>query len=128
MKLGWKYATQAWGYHVVAMLLGFFFVANMGGSWFGLAVNALLLLSAIGLALNNGAYQGEKACTTAATIEKLEADGRKVDESLRSQVFNRRVAAWILIFGCLPFLLVSGVVTGILIGIVAKTALGYIKR
>lgn len=28
----------------------------------------------------------------------------------------------------LPFLLVSGVVTGILIGIVAKTALGYIKR
>lgn len=28
----------------------------------------------------------------------------------------------------LPFLLVSGVVTGILIGIVAKTALGYLKR
>ncbi|MBQ7757955.1 Gx transporter family protein [Anaerotignum sp.] len=28
----------------------------------------------------------------------------------------------------LPFLLVSGVVTGIFIGIVAKTALGYLKR
>ena len=28
----------------------------------------------------------------------------------------------------LPFLLVSGVVTGIVIGIVAKTALGYLKR
>ena len=28
----------------------------------------------------------------------------------------------------LPFLLISGVVTGILIGIVAKTALGYLKR
>ena len=28
----------------------------------------------------------------------------------------------------LPFLLVSGVITGILIGIVAKTALGYLKR
>ena len=28
----------------------------------------------------------------------------------------------------LPFLLVSGVVTGIVIGIVAKTALGYIRR
>lgn len=28
----------------------------------------------------------------------------------------------------LPFLLVSGVVTGILIGVVAKTALGYLKR
>lgn len=28
----------------------------------------------------------------------------------------------------LPFLLVSGVVTGMLIGIVAKTALGYLKR
>lgn len=28
----------------------------------------------------------------------------------------------------LPFLLVSGVVTGVLIGIVAKTALGYLKR
>ena len=28
----------------------------------------------------------------------------------------------------LPFLLVSGVVTGLLIGIVAKTALGYLKR
>ena len=28
----------------------------------------------------------------------------------------------------LPFLLVSGVVTGILIGIVAKTALGYMNR
>lgn len=28
----------------------------------------------------------------------------------------------------LPFLLVSGVITGVLIGIVAKTALGYLKR
>ncbi|MGN0136379.1 Gx transporter family protein [Anaerotignum sp.] len=28
----------------------------------------------------------------------------------------------------LPFLLVSGVVTGLLIGVVAKTALGYLKR
>ena len=28
----------------------------------------------------------------------------------------------------LPFLLVSGVVTGVLIGIVAKTALVYLKR
>ena len=107
MKLGFKYATQVWGYHIAAMLIGFFFIGNMSGSVFGMIVNAILVLGMIAMVLNNGAYLGEKACTLAASLEKQQAEGRKIDESLKTQVFDRKIAAWILIFGMLPFLLIS---------------------
>ena len=107
MKLGFKYATQVWGYHIAAMLIGFFFIGNMTGSVFGMIVNAVLVLGMIAMSLNNGAYLGEKACTLAVSLEKQQAEGRKIDESLKTQVFDRKIAAWILIFGMLPFLLIS---------------------
>ena len=107
MKLGFKYATQVWGYHVAAMLIGFFFISNMSGSLFGLIVNVILVLGMIIMVLNNGAYLGEKACTLAVLLEKQQAEGRKIDETLKTQVFDRRIAAWILIFGMMPFWLIG---------------------
>jgi hypothetical protein len=70
-------------------------------------VNAILVLGMIGMSLNNGAYLGEKGCTLAVSLEKQQSEGRKIDESLKTQVFDRKIAAWILIFGMLPFLLIS---------------------
>lgn len=107
VKLGFKYAMQTWGYHLVAMLLGVFFISTMSGV-LGMIINLLLIVGIVGVSLNAGAYQGEKASTAAANIRKHEKEGRRVSELQRGAVYKKSVAAWIMIFGCLPFLLLSG--------------------
>ncbi len=107
IKLGFKYGVHVWGYHLAAAILGIAFISSMTGV-LGIIVNSLLIVGIVAIALNEGAYHGERACTVAATIEKQEKEGRRVSELQRNMVFKRSVAAWIMIFGCLPFLLLSG--------------------
>ena len=107
MKTGFKLATHIWSYHLLMVLIGVVFISGMSGTWYGLLVNAVLVLGMIAMALNEGAYHGEKACTLAVSLEKQVKEGRGIDEGLKEQVFKRKVAAWILIFGSLPFLLIS---------------------
>ena len=82
---------------------------SLAGAMLSFAVMALLKktgkCSIIGVSLAGGVFHNVGQVTVAALV-----------------VENVKMAYY------LPFLLVSGVVTGILIGIVAKTALGYIKR
>ena len=82
---------------------------SLAGAMLSFAVMALLKktgkCSIIGVSLAGGVFHNVGQVTVAALV-----------------VENVKMAYY------LPFLLDSGVVTGILIGIVAKTALGYIKR
>ena len=82
---------------------------SLAGAMLSFVVMALLKktgkFSIIGVSLAGGVFHNVGQVTVAALV-----------------VENVKMAYY------LPFLLVSGVVTGILIGIVAKTALGYIKR
>lgn len=82
---------------------------SLAGAMLSFAVMALLKktgkFSIIGVSLAGGVFHNVGQIIVAALV-----------------VENVKMAYY------LPFLLVSGVVTGILIGIVAKTALGYLKR
>ncbi|MBR2383917.1 MAG: Gx transporter family protein [Anaerotignum sp.] len=82
---------------------------SLSGAMLSFAVMALLKdtrkFSIIGVSLAGGVFHNVGQVAVAAMV-----------------VENIKMAYY------LPFLLVSGVVTGILIGIVAKTALGYLKR
>jgi hypothetical protein len=108
VKQGFKFAVHVWGYHLIAALIGILFISTMSGV-LGIIVNSLLIAGVVGIALNEGSYQGEKAATAAATIEKQEKEGRRVSELQKKAVFKRSVAVWAIILGCLPFLLLSGV-------------------
>ncbi len=109
MKTGLKVASHLWSYHIVMLLIAVFFLSGMGGAWYTLLINALLVAGMAMMAFNEGAYHGEKGCTLAASLEKQAKEGRRIDDALKAQVFNRKVAAWILIFGAAPFLLLSTV-------------------
>ena len=107
MKMGLKLAAHGWSYHVMALLIGVMFISGMSSTTIALILNALLMIAVWGMVFNDGAYNGEKACTLAASLEKQEKEGRRIDGKLKAQVFDRKVAAWILIIGMLPLLLVS---------------------
>lgn len=109
MKTSLKMAAHLWGYHILMLVIAVFFLSSMGDSWYGIALNVLLLAAMVMMAFNDGIYQGEKGCTLAASLEKQAKEGRRIDEKLKNQVFNKKVAAWVLILGSLPFLLVSAV-------------------
>ena len=108
MKMGFKIAAHGWSYHVLMVLIGLLFLSGMPGSKIALILDIVLLVGVWGMVLNDGAYNGEKACTLAVSLDKQAKEGRRVDEKLREQVYNKKVAAWILIFGMLPLLLVAG--------------------
>ena len=109
MKMGFKYATHVWLYHLLMIFIGLLFVGGVTNTVLSISMNVMLLLGVMAMAFNEGSYSGEKACTLAVSLEKQLKEGRRIDEKMKSQVFNRKVAAWIMIFGALPFLLVSTV-------------------
>ena len=109
MKMGLKMAARGWSYHLLALLICLLFISGMTGTIIGMVLNVLLLLGILVMALNDGAYNGEKACTLEASLEKQAKEGRSIDEKLRKQVYDKRVAAWALIIGMLPMLLMATV-------------------
>lgn len=108
MKVGFKLAVRGWTYHVMAMLICLMFISGLGSGVMAIALNGAMLLAVLVMALNDGAYAGEKACTLMASLEKQTKDGRQVDEKMKAQVYDRKVAVWALIFCILPMLLIAG--------------------
>ncbi len=108
-RTGLGYAVRIWVYHAVLLLIGLLFISGIENDPVRIALDAALLAGAGLLVYSEGAYNGEKACTLGVTVEKQIKEGRPVDENMRAGVFNRKIAAWILILGAAPFLIVSAV-------------------
>ena len=107
MKMGFKYATHVWLYHLLMIFIGLLFVGGVTNTVLSIIMNVMLLLGVMAMAFNEGSYSGEKACTLAVSLEKQLKEGRRIDEKLKAQVYDRKVAAWIMIFGAAPLLLLS---------------------
>jgi len=109
MKIGLKLAMRGWAYHILALAICLMFISGTTGTVIGIVLNALLMVAILGMSLNDGAYAGEKACTLEASLEKQAKEGRRIEEKLKAQVYDKKVAAWALIIGMLPLLLVGTV-------------------
>lgn len=107
MKMGLKMAAHGWSYHLLTLLIGLMFISGMAGDTIAVILNVVLLVAVWGMVFNDGAYNGEKACTLAASLEKQAKEGRSVDAKLKTHVYDKKVAAWILIIGMLPLTLVA---------------------
>jgi len=107
MNISLSYAMKTWGIYLVLMLLCLLFLAGSSGSAIMTILNIAVLIGFLLLAFNDGAYNGEKACTLEASIEKQLKEGRIIDEKLRKQVFSKKTAAVMLAICLAPFLLVS---------------------
>ena len=109
MMVGLKYASKTWGLYAVLVLLSLLFLSGLGGSTLAIILNVALLVIFLLLMFNEAAYNGEKACTLAATLDKQVKEGRPIDEQLKKQVFSRKTGAIMLAICLAPFLLVSTV-------------------
>ena len=108
-KVGLSYAAKTWGVYLIAMLLSLFFLAGTGVTWVMITLNVLVLLVFALLIFNDGAYNGEKACTLQASMDKHVQEGRRVDESQRVWTFNPRNGAIAFLICVMPFLILSAV-------------------
>ena len=107
MNVSFSYAARTWGIYAVLVLMCLLFMSGASGSVILTILNIAVLLGFILVAFNEGAYNGEKACTLAVSIEKQLKEGRVVDEKVRRQVFSRKTGVLMLIICLLPFLFIS---------------------
>ncbi len=107
MKVSLGYAARTWGLYAVLMLLSLLFLAGSAGSVVMIVLNIILLAGFLLVAFNEGAYNGERACTLEVTLEKQLKEGRAVDEKTRMQVFSRKTGVMMLVICLVPFLLIS---------------------
>ncbi|MBQ8952631.1 MAG: hypothetical protein IJ048_00815 [Clostridia bacterium] len=107
MKVSLSYAAKTWGIYAVLILLSLLFLTGSSGSIILTILNIAALAGFLLVAFNEGAYNGEKACTLEASLEKQLKEGRIVDEKQRQQVFSRKTGVRMLIICLLPFLLIS---------------------
>ena len=95
--------------YAVLVLLSVLFVSGLGSGVLAIVMNAVLLLAFLALVFNEAAYNGEKGCTLAATLDKQVKEGRTVDERTKKQVFSRKTGVIMLLICLAPFLIVSTV-------------------
>ena len=76
MKVSLSYAMRTWGIYAVMMLISLLFLAGTSGSVIMIILNVVLFLGFLLVAFNEGAYNGEKACTLEASLEKQLKEGR----------------------------------------------------
>lgn len=98
-----------WGIYVVLMLLSIFFVIGLGSTTWQLVLGALLLVGFGALLFNEGGYNGEKACTLGALLDRQVKEGRKVDAQQYSETWSIKNGVRSLIVMVLPFLLLATV-------------------
>ncbi len=107
MKVSFSYAMKTWGIYLVLVLIAVLFLAGTSGSALMMALNVVLVAGFALLAFNDGAYNGEKACTLEASIEKQLKEGRVVDERTRQYTFSRKTGVVMFAICLAPFLLLS---------------------
>lgn len=107
MKVSLSYAMRTWGIYAVMMLISLLFLAGTSGSVIMIILNVVLFLGFLLVAFNEGAYNGEKACTLEASLEKQLKEGRAVDEKSRQQVFSKKTGAVMLAICLAPFIIIS---------------------
>ena len=107
MNVSLSYAARTWGIYAVLVFLCLLFMTGASGSVILTILNIAVLLGFILVAFNEGAYNGEKACTLAVSLEKQMKEGRVVDEKTRRQVFSKKTGVTMLVICLIPFLLIS---------------------
>ncbi|MBR3502717.1 MAG: hypothetical protein IKO07_00555 [Clostridia bacterium] len=107
MNVSLSYAARTWGIYAALVLMCLLFMSGASGSVILTILNIAVLLGFLLVAFNEGAYNGEKACTLAVSLEKQLKEGRVVDEKARRQVFSRKTGVLMLIICLLPFLFIS---------------------
>ena len=107
MNVSLSYAAKTWGIYAVLVFLCLLFMTGASGSVVLTILNIAVLIGFWLVAFNEGAYNGEKACTLEVSLEKQLKEGRVVDEKLRRQTFSRRTGAIMLVICLIPFLFIS---------------------
>ncbi len=107
MKVSLSYAARTWGIYAVLVFICLLFMTGASESVVLTILNIAALLGFTLVAFNEGAYNGEKACTLAVSLEKQLKEGRVVDDKMRSQVFSKKTGVTMLIICLIPFLFVS---------------------
>ncbi len=107
MKQTMKYTTRMWGIYAVLMLLSLFFIMSVTNTAVQVAL-CVALLAGFGLLLfNEGGYNGEKACTLAALLDRQIKEGRSVDREQYAQTWSKKNALRMFVMMILPFVLIA---------------------
>ena len=107
MSLPLKYASRTWGIYIVLMLICILFLSGITNA-IVLTLVSVALLAGFGLLVfNEAAYNGEKACTTDAIVEKQIREGRQPDERLKKAGFSKKTGLAMYAICLVPFLIVS---------------------
>ena len=107
MNIGLKFAARVWMYYAIALVVCIMFL--LGGGTIQIILNIALFAGIVLLCINEGGYRGEKACTLAASLEKQQKDGRRIDPLQSKQVWNRKVAAQMVVFCVIPLWLIAAI-------------------
>lgn len=109
MRQGLNMGGRALGTYVMALVLAL--LAGLGISsdlyWLQISINVFLLAGMCLMLLSDGGVRGERACTTTATIARMEKEGKTPDETTRAGRFERKNALIGYIAAALPLLLLA---------------------
>lgn len=111
LKQGLKMGLHALGTYFIFMVVCLLLCSTMGEDyyWIQVVLNLMLLGGMGALMVNDGGYRGEKACTAAATMERMEKEGKQVPDEMRKTGFFRGAALVAYLTVAIPLLALAGV-------------------
>ena len=103
---GAKIGLRVLMYYGLMLLISLLFLSSMTG-WVLYVLNALLAAGFIAIVFNDGGYEGEKAATMRAMVEKQREEGHVIDPVWVKQSFDKKHVAGILLVSALPLFLIA---------------------
>ena len=113
----------------LAMMLFSMLVSFVGKPIIGILMSLAVYIIYVFMMYADGAERGERACTLSATVQKLESEGKNIDDKMRKQMFEKKKAVSAFIIASLPlFLLAVANVIFANHGTISENFLGTITR
>lgn len=109
MKAGVKFGGRMLGYYTTLTVLSVLFLSMIQENmyWLQVILNVAILAGFAVLLLNDGGYNGEKACSLTVSLERRRAEGHAVPPESERDTWKPKVAVIALLTAALPLLLLS---------------------
>lgn len=113
----------------LTMMLFSLLVSFVGKPIIGIIMGAAVYAVYVFIMYAEGAERGERACTLSATVQKLEGEGKSIDDKMRKQMFEKSKAVKAFLIASLPlFLLAVANVIFAENGAIHENTLGTVTR
>jgi len=102
----WGMVRKNYVMHLIMAILCML-VSFVGSEWVGFAMGLAIYVVYVMMQYGDGVDRGERACTLSATVDKIQSEGKTVEDRMLRQRFDPKGAVKAFVISSVPLALIA---------------------